>query len=148
MRKLCMVLLALSFMPLLVASTMARDEFRAELVRVADLPQDLRDDLAPTGDDPLDRGQVRAEEGRIRVEVRGAVPNAEYRLMFCEFGPAPRNCGGIGNVTTDERGRGEARFSFDGIDLSSGLFAIKRPATAGELTPIQFVAISEPEKED
>lgn len=85
-------------------------------------------------------------DGTVRVQVRGAVSNDEYRLMFCHFGPAPRNCDGIGNFMTDDFGAGEAVFVLDGVDVTAGRYAIKRPAVGKELTPIQFVALAEEEQ--
>lgn len=141
MRKLWILSLVLSVTPLTTIQATAQNRLRATLFKAADLPQNLRDDLAPTGTDPLDSGQIRVEERTIRVEVRGAVADAEYRLMFCQLGPAPRSCDGIGNFVTDGHGGGEAVFPLGEIDASTGLLAIKRPATDGDLTPIQFVGL-------
>lgn len=115
--------------------------FEASLVRAAALNtpsgtpagQQLGPAFLATGTDPLSSGQVRVYRNRnVEVRLRGAVPNAAYRALFCRLGFLQNNgCIDLGQVETNPEGNAEARLNFpaagaDAPDTWAGGFLLSR----------------------
>lgn len=115
-----------------------KKNFEASLVRIADLnvpagSSGLGPAFIPVGTDPLGEGSIQArEDGRVEVQLDGAMASQAYSVLFCRFGFPPANClaiGPAGGLTTNTRGDGRATLDFPSTPLPNawaGAFVLTR----------------------
>jgi hypothetical protein len=111
------------------------DPFEVDLQPLSVIAGGLGAAFGNNGNDPLDRGRVEVEENReVEAEVRGAVPNASYKVKFCRFGIAPDpGCIFIGNLFTDAEGRGKLEANFPPMGTFDGIFVLTREVNGATL---------------
>ncbi len=104
------------------------EPFEVDLQPVSVIDAGLGAAFGNNGNDRLARGRVEVEEDReVEAEVRGAVPNAAYKVHFCPFGIAPATgCILIGNLFTDAEGRGKLEANFPQMGTFDGIYVLTR----------------------
>jgi hypothetical protein len=115
------------------------------LVRIADLnvpaaSSGLGPAFVPVGTDPLGEGSLQVgEDGRVEVELDGAMATQAYSVLFCRFGFPPANClaiGPAGGLATNATGDGRATLNFPSVPLPNawaGAFVLTR-TIGGQVT--------------
>lgn len=112
--------------------------FDATWVRVSELGiPDLLSPFVQLGSDQLDRGNLQVRrQGEVRVDLRGARPSSEYKLMFCPFGQPFPGCTSLGSFMTDRDGDANERLDWTVPKrVAAGIFILTR---AGTLPVVEF----------
>ncbi|GIU79492.1 MAG: hypothetical protein KatS3mg005_2730 [Bryobacteraceae bacterium] len=107
--------------------------WEAAIVRTAHLPADPASIIPfPWGNDPLDEGEIEVcGRGYVKLEIEGAVPNAEYSVLACRLSSSGDRCAGIGSVKTDEDGDAKVVLEWPaGTSGSQSVFFALRRAEA------------------
>lgn len=117
--------------------------FTAELVRVEDL---AGGPVGPAGTDPLTRGSIDVRTKRqVEAGVFGAAQTATYSVVFCRATTVSQPlCVTLGDLITDGKGHGTARFPFPGAEESwTGAFVLTRNGANQFVSGFRFPPLEE-----
>ncbi|MCS7042779.1 MAG: DUF5666 domain-containing protein [Bryobacteraceae bacterium] len=98
--------------------------WEAAIVRVERLPADPSSIIPFSwGNDPLAEGEIEVRgKGHVKVELEGAVPDAEYSVLVCRLSAAADRCAPLGSVKTDRDG--DAKAVLDWPAAATGAHAV------------------------
>jgi hypothetical protein len=117
--------------------------FTAELVRVEEL---TGGPAGPAGTDPLDRGRIDVRRKRqVEAAVFGAAQTATYGVVFCRATVVSQPlCVTLGDLITDAKGYGTARFPFPTAGESwTGAFVLTRNGANQFVSGFRFPPLEE-----